>query len=362
MTDPGNSSAERLLDACFGRPVDRPPVWMMRQAGRYLPEYRDVRRGVSFWDLCRSTELATEVSLQPFRRFHPDGVIFFSDILVPVAAMGVTVEFGDGGPHLPKPVRAASDVARLHAFDPAQEIGFTGKILGNLRSAVGGRAAVLGFAGAPWTLASYLVEGGGSKSFAAIKEVMGRDPRTLERLTALLADVVGEVLSFQIESGAQAVQLFDTWAGELAVEDYRRFALPAVQRAIAGIRRQGAPVILYANGCGHLLEAMAESGADVLSIDWRVPIGEARRRVPGKALQGNLDPGLLLGIPDEVSRRTRAIVAATKGKAHIVNLGHGILPSARIECVEAFFAAAREPVGGSVPVQVQTQMEAEPQA
>ncbi|HEY6148689.1 MAG TPA: uroporphyrinogen decarboxylase, partial [Thermoanaerobaculia bacterium] len=274
MTDPGTSSAQRLLDACFGRPVDRPPVWMMRQAGRYLPEYRDVRKGVSFWELCRSTELAAEVSLQPFRRFHPDGVIFFSDILVPVAPMGVTVEFSDGGPHLPEPVRASTDVDRLHAFDPSREIGFTGQILGNLRAVVGDRAAVLGFAGAPWTLASYLVEGGGSKSFAAIKEMMGRDPRTLERLTSLLADVVGDVLSFQIESGAQAVQLFDTWAGELAVEDYRRFALPAVQRAIAGIRRNGAPVILYVNGCGHLLEAMAESGADVLSIDWRVPIAE----------------------------------------------------------------------------------------
>jgi len=347
MTDPGTSSAARLLDACFGRPVDRPPVWMMRQAGRYLPEYREVRRGVSFWELCRSTELAAEVSLQPFRRFHPDGVIFFSDILVPVAAMGVRVEFTDGGPHLPQPIRAADDVARLHTFDPAHEIGFTGKILGNLRSAVGAHAAVLGFTGAPWTLASYLIEGGGSKSFAAIKEMMWREPGTLERLTDLLADVVGEVLSFQIESGAQAVQLFDTWAGELGVEDYRRFALPAVQRAIAGIRRKGAPVILYVNGCGHLLEAMAESGADVLSIDWRVPIADARRRVPARALQGNLDPALLLGTPGEVSRRTRAMIAATGGKGHIVNLGHGILPSARIECVEAFFAAARDAV---VPV------------
>jgi len=351
MTTPGTSSAERLLDACFGRPVDRPPVWMMRQAGRYLPEYRDLRRGVSFWDLCRSPDLASEVSLQPFRRFHPDGVIFFSDILVPVAAMGVTVEFGDGGPHLPQPIRTAADVSRLHTFDPGKEIGFTGKTLANLRAAVGAHAAVLGFAGAPWTLASYLVEGGGSKSFAIIKEMMGRDSRTLERLTSVLADVVAEVLSFQIESGARAVQLFDTWAGELAVEDYRRFALPAVQRAIAGIRRNGAPVILYANGSGHLLEAMAESGADVLSIDWRIPIAEARRRVPGKALQGNLDPGLLLGTPEEVTRRTRALVAATGGKAHIVNLGHGILPSSRIDCVEAFFAAAREPL--AIPTAVE---------
>ncbi|MEP6767494.1 MAG: uroporphyrinogen decarboxylase [Acidobacteriota bacterium] len=347
---PTPSSGRRLLDACFARPVDRPPVWMMRQAGRYLPEYREVRRTVSFWDLCRNADLAAEVSLQPFRRFHPDGVIFFSDILVPVAAMGAQVEFTEGGPHLPEPIRSISDVRRLRRFDPGAEIGFTGKILSSLRSAVGDQAAVLGFCGAPWTLASYLVEGGGSKSFAAIKEMMGRDRETLVRLLDLLADVVGDVLSFQIASGAQAVQLFDTWAGELTVEDYRAWALPAVARAISRIERRGSPVILYVNGCGHLLEDMARSGADVLSVDWRVPIGEARRRVPALALQGNLDPGILLGEPAEVDRRTREIVRVTGGRGHIVNLGHGVLPSSRIECVEAFFSAVQEPM--TIPAEV----------
>lgn len=343
MTDPGSPSARRFLDACYGHSVDRPPVWMMRQAGRYLPEYREIRRRVSFLELCRSVELATEVSLQPFRRFAPDGVIFFSDILVPVAAMGARVEFGDGGPELPQPIRDAAAVDRLHRFDPSAEIGFTGEILAALRREVGGAAAVLGFCGAPWTLASYLVEGGGSKSFAAIKEMMGRDPETLRRLLSLLADVVAEVLSFQLAAGAGAVQLFDTWAGELTREDYREWALPAAAQAIAGIRRhESAPVILYVNGCGHLLEAMAESGADVLSIDWRTPLGEARRRLPGRPLQGNLDPGLLLSTPEAVARRTRAVVAETGGAGHIVNLGHGVLPGSRLECVEAFFAAARE--------------------
>ena len=317
---------------------------MMRQAGRYLPEYREVRRGVSFWDLCRTSDLATEVSLQPFRRFQPDGVIFFSDILVPIAAMGISVEFGDGGPRLPAPIRSASDVARLAPFDPGSEIPFTGTILSSLRAAVGDRAAVLGFAGAPWTLASYLVEGGGSRSFATIKEMMGRDRETLGHLLNLLADVVGDVLSYQIESGAQAVQLFDTWAGELTLEDYRAWALPAAARAIARVRRRGAPVLLYVNGCGHILEEMAHSGADALSIDWRIPIAEARRRVPSLALQGNLDPGALLGRPDDVARRTREMVSATGGRGHIVNLGHGVLPSSRIECVEAFFQAARQPL------------------
>jgi uroporphyrinogen decarboxylase len=343
-SDSSASSGARLLDACFGRPVDRPPVWMMRQAGRYLPEYREVRQKISFWELCRSSELATEVSLQPFRRFQPDGVIFFSDILVPVAAMGADVEFAERGPHLPHPIRTPADVDRLHAFDPSVEIGFTGQTLRQLRSEVGQRAAVLGFAGAPWTVASYLIEGGGSKSYPAIKEMMFRDPRTLKRLLDLLADVAADVLSYQIEAGAQAVQLFDTWAGELEAEDYRQWAFPAVARAISRIRRNGAPVILYVNGCGHLLEDMARSGADVLSIDWRVPLSDARRRVPSVALQGNLDPAALLGLPEEVRRRTHAMIRATGGRGHVVNLGHGILASARIDCVEAFFDAARQPL------------------
>ena len=334
-------SARRLLDACFGRPVDRPPVWMMRQAGRYLPEYRRVRETVSFLQLCRDPDLASEVSLQPFRRFSGDGVIFFSDILVPIEAMGARVEFGDGGPDLPEPVRTAAEVARLHRFDPSDKIAFTGRILAALRREVDGRAAVLGFTGAPWTLASYLVEGGSSRSFAEIKTMMGRDPRTLQALLDLLADVVADVLSYQIASGAQAVQIFDTWAGELTAEDYRRWALPATVRAISGIRRQGAPVILFVNGCSHLLEDMAASGADALSVDWRVRLGEARRRVPNLALQGNLDPGILLGRPEEVSRRTRTMVEETGGRAHVVNLGHGVLPSTPIECVEAFFQSAK---------------------
>ena len=339
-----SSPASRLLDACFGRPVDRPPVWMMRQAGRYLPEYRKVRERLSFLELCRDPDAACEVSLQPFRRFAPDGVIFFSDILIPVEAMGVPIEFGDGGPDLPEPVRSAAAVSQLHRFDPSERVGFTGEILRRLRAAVGQDAAVLGFCGAPWTLATYMVEGGGSRSFAVVKEMMLRDPETLHRLLDLTADVVADVLSFQISSGAQAVQLFDTWAGELTPADYRAWALPAVRRAIAGIRRQAAPVILYVNGCGGILEDMAASGADVLSVDWRITLAEARRRAPGKALQGNLDPVVLNGTPEETARRTRALVAETGGRRHIVNLGHGILPSARLECVEAFFEAARTPV------------------
>jgi uroporphyrinogen decarboxylase len=335
-------SARRFLDACYGRPVDRPPVWMMRQAGRYLPEYREVRSRVSFVDLCRDADLAAEVSLQPFRRFAPDGVVFFSDILVPVQAMGARVEFGKEGPRLSHPVRTGDDVMRLRRFDPAADLRFTGDILKRLRSELQDEAAVIGFAGAPWTLASYLIEGGGSKSFAAIKQMMGWGQRTLEGLLNLLADVVGDVLSYQIASGAHAVQIFDTWAGELTREDYRRWALPAVTRAIKGIRREGQPVILYVNGSSHLLEAMDEAGADVLSIDWRLPLSEARRKLPARPLQGNLDPGTLLAGTRDVRRRVRSMLAETGGVAHVVNLGHGVLPQTPIESVEAFFAAARE--------------------
>ena len=324
----------------------------MRQAGRYLPEYREVRRRVSFVELCRDADLAAEVSLQPFRRFAPDGVVFFSDILVPVQAMGVRVDFGKEGPRLSHPVRTGDDVLRLRRFDPVGELRFTGEILKRLRGELGESAAVIGFAGAPWTLACYMIEGGGSKSFAAIKQMMGWGQRTLEGLLNLLADVVGDVLSYQIASGAQVVQVFDTWAGELSCEDYRRWALPALTRAIAGIRREGHPVILYVNGSGHLLEAMNESGADVLSIDWRLPLSEARRKLPTRPLQGNLDPGALLAGTRDVRRRVRSMLGETGGIGHVVNLGHGVLPQTPVESVEAFFATVRE-AGIAEPAEAQ---------
>jgi uroporphyrinogen decarboxylase len=239
-------------------------------------------------------------------------------------------------------VRTGDDVIRLRRFDPAGELRFTGDILARLRRELGESAAVIGFAGAPWTLACYLIEGAGSKSFAAIKQMMGLGQRTLEGLLNLLADVVADVLSYQIASGAAAVQLFDTWAGELSREDYRRWALPAVTRAIAGIRRQGEPVLLYVNGSAHLLEAMNESGADVLSIDWRLPLSEARKRLPSRPLQGNLDPGALLAGTRDVRRRVRSMLAETGGIAHVANLGHGVLPQTPIESVEAFFGTVRE--------------------
>ncbi len=339
--DTRRPSCRRFLDAAASRPVDRPPVWMMRQAGRYLPEYREVRGKLSFFELCEDVDAAVEVSLQPYRRFAPDGVVMFSDILVPVRAMGAGVTIDDGGPRLASPVRDEEAVRGLSFFDPAEKTPFVLEILKRLKSGVGDSAAVLGFAGAPWTLACYLVEGGGSKSFAAIKAMMTRAPHTLRALLTKLSKMVADYLAAQLDAGADAVQLFDTWAGELAPEDYREFALPYARDAIRQIRQQGKPVIYFVNGIAGILESAAETGADVVSVDWRCGLGEARRRLPGRALQGNLDPVHLLGTPEGVSERVARMLREAGPGGHIANLGHGVLPQTPIECVEAFFAAAR---------------------
>src|SRR5262249_21487525 len=273
----------------------RTPVWMMRQAGRYLQDYRDIRKNVSFLDLCKNVDLAAEVSLQPLRILGVDAVIFFSDILIPVEAMGVNVGLTDKGPEIEHPIRTMEDVRKLRIPDPAAEVPFVGNILKRLRSELRNEVPLLGFSGAPWTLASYMIEGGGSKSFAEIKKMAYSEPETLRALFDKLATTIIAYLKFQIESGAQVVQLFDTWAGELTRSDYEEFALPFVQRIFSEIGAS-VPRILYINGCANILESMANSGADVLSIDWRIPISEAMARVGSRvAIQGNLDPCALLG-------------------------------------------------------------------
>ncbi len=337
-------SRQRFIDAAFGRPTDRPPVWLMRQAGRYLPEYRAIRERIGFLDLCADVPSAVEVSMQPFRRFGMDGVILFSDILIPLPPMGLPVRLDEGGPKLPEPVRTLEQVSRLTPFDPTVATGFVPGILKTLKAEVDGRAAVLGFCGAPWTLATYAVEGGSSKSFVETKTLLHREPRTLVALLDRLADAVGDYLAAQIEAGADAVQVFDSWAGELSRADYERFAAPATERLLARLPRRGqVPVILYASGSPHLLPSFARLPVDVISVDWKLPLDEARHLSAGKALQGNVDPGALLGTPESV----RAAVLDARKKAgphgHVVNLGHGILPPTPPENVAAFVAAAREP-------------------
>jgi uroporphyrinogen decarboxylase len=344
--DPRNlPSRRRFVDAAFGRPVDRPPVWLMRQAGRYLPEYREVRKRLKFLELCRDVPAAIEVTLQPFRRFGMDGVVFFSDILIPLPPMGIEVRLDEGGPQLPEPVRTAEDVAKLRDFDPNVETAFVMEIHRGLKRDMHDQAATIGFCGAPWTLATYAIEGGSSKSFLHTKTLMHREPKVLEGLMNRLADACGKYLAAQIEAGADLVQIFDSWAGELSRADYDRFARPATERLLSHLPRRGqVPVVLFASGSAHLIDSFSKMPVDVISVDWKLPLDEARARSGGKALQGNVDPGVLLGSPEGVTAAALAARKAAGPVGHILNLGHGILPPTPPENVAAFVAAARQPL------------------
>jgi uroporphyrinogen decarboxylase len=342
------SAAPRFLAACRRQPVDRTPVWMMRQAGRYLPEYRAVREKVGFLELCKTPDLACEVTCQPIRRFGFDAAILFSDILIPVEAMGVPVEFlEDKGPVLAAPVRSRGDLDRLHVPDPESEMPFVSEAVRRIRKALPA-TPLIGFSGAPVTLAAYLIEGGGSKSFVELKRFLWADPEAARRLLRLITETVGCYLEAQVAAGAQAVQLFDTWAGVLAPSDYDEVALPYVTEIVARLKRTGVPVIYFINGAAPLLDRMRRTGADVVGLDWRVDLAAARAQLgPEVAVQGNLDPVALYAPPEVVAARTRAVLAAGGSTGHVFNLGHGILPDAPIAGVEAMLAAIRgEAVGG----------------
>jgi uroporphyrinogen decarboxylase len=309
---------------------------MMRQAGRYMREYREIRARVSFLELCKNPDLAMEVSLQPYQAFGVDAVIFFSDILIPVEAMGLEIALTDKGPEIATPIRSQRDVTRLRVPDPASEVPFVGAIIRKLRHHLQNEVPLIGFAGAPWTLASYMIEGGGSKTFAEIKGLAYREPGVVQSLLDKLAATISAYLMYQIESGAQVVQLFDTWAGELSRHDYEEFALPCTRKIFDTVGNR-VPRILYVNGCSALLESIATSGADVLGIDWRISIAEARRRVGSRVtIQGNLDPCALLGPPERIAAETAEILAQAGPTGHVLNLGHGILPNTPVESVRAF--------------------------
>ena len=338
-------SVERFVAACARAPVDRTPVWMMRQAGRYLPEYRAVRERVDFLTLCKTPELAAQVSLQPVERFGVDACIVFSDILVPVEAMGVPLTFGDAGPHLEGRVESQADVDALSTPDPTQSMAFVMETLRLCKRALAGRAALVGFTGAPFTLATYIIEGGSSKGFARTKALMYSQPRLFHSLLDKLAIVIAEYAAAQAGAGAQAVQVFDTWAGELEPPAFEEFAQRYQVRAIERIRQAGVPSILYVNGCAGVLESMASTGADVLSIDWRISLADARTRVGGGiALQGNVDPAILLSTPARTAVAAFAALGAAGPRGHILTLGHGILPQTPLECAAAFVGAPRSAV------------------
>jgi uroporphyrinogen decarboxylase len=336
IQDTGINRKELFLRACRGESLPRLPVWMMRQAGRYLPEYREIRAKHAFLEVCKTPELAVEVSLQPFRRLGVDAVIVFSDILIPAEAMGLTLELGDAGPNLPQPVRSAADVEKLKSFDPESETGFLPEAIRRLVRALGPEVPVLGFAGAPWTLATYMVEGKTKEGFATVKSFLYHEPKTFRALLQKIAHATIPYLKAQIAAGAAAVQLFDTWCGELNLRDYQDFALPAVQEIISSIAGS-VPVIYYTKASQHLLSAVAQSGAQVLSVDWRADLAELRASLgPKVALQGNVDPAVLFGPAEKIRHVTQETAAALDGKGHILNLGHGILQHTPVENAQLF--------------------------
>jgi uroporphyrinogen decarboxylase len=316
---------------------------MMRQAGRYLPEYRAVRADTDFLTLCKTPDLAVEVSLQPYRILGVDAVIMFSDILIPVEAMGQEVRLTEQkGPELPDPIRSRDQVERLIVPDPIEKTGFVMEIIRTLRLELDDAVPLIGFAGAPWTLAAYMIEGGGSRNYANVKRMMYSDPGSFHALLDKIADTIIVYLNAQIEAGAQVIQLFDSWAGELSPEDYAQYALPYERKILSSIKLDRAPAILFINGCGNFLEKMATSGANVLSVDWRVDLKEARARIGDRlTLQGNLDPCVLLSTPGIIAQKTRELIKAGGGGRHILNLGHGILPMTPVENARTFVDAAK---------------------
>ena len=343
-------SNDLLLRALLRQPTPRTPVWMMRQAGRYLPEYRATReRAGSFLALCTTPELACEVTLQPLARFRLDAAILFSDILTIPHAMNLGLEFESGeGPRIARPVQTAADIARLGVPDPEGELRYVMDAVRLVRRELGGRVPLIGFAGSPWTVATYMVEGGVSKTFGAIKGLLYGEPRDLRRLLAILADATGTYLNAQIAAGAQAVMLFDTWGGVLTPSTYREFSLEYMNRIVAGLVREHdgrrVPVILFTKGGGAWLEDMVASGCDALGVDWTTDLSDARRFCGDRvALQGNLDPGVLHAAPAQIRDRVSQVLASYgAGHGHVFNLGHGIHPDVPPESALAMVEAVHE--------------------
>ncbi|WP_434457726.1 uroporphyrinogen decarboxylase [Stutzerimonas urumqiensis] len=341
---------DRFLRALLKQPVDVTPVWMMRQAGRYLPEYRASReRAGDFMGLCMNPEMACEVTLQPLDRYPLDAAILFSDILTVPDAMGLGLYFETGeGPRFRKAVRTRADIDALPVPDPEQDLGYVMNAMRTIRRELNGRVPLIGFSGSPWTLATYMVEGGSSKDFRLSKAMLYDDPAAMHALLDKLAQAVTAYLNGQIRAGAQAVQIFDTWGGNLSAAAYQEFSLAYMQRIVSGLIREQdgrrIPVILFTKNGGLWLERMADAGADALGLDWTCDIGEARRRVGDKvALQGNMDPSVLYAKPAAIRAEVARILEAYGGgNGHVFNLGHGITPQVDPAHAGAFIEAVHE--------------------
>jgi uroporphyrinogen decarboxylase len=341
------STAPLLLRAARGEAVDRPPVWMMRQAGRYMKAYRELReRYPSFRDRSEIPEVAVEVSLQPWRAFEPDGVILFSDIVTPMPNMGIGMDIAEGkGPIIDEPLRTQAQIDALHPLEPHVSMPFIKTILQTLRQEVGDRATVLGFVGAPWTLAAYAVEGKGSKDYSVIKSMAFSDPTLLHQLLSKFAEAIATYVRYQIDCGAQVVQMFDSWAGQLSPQDYQVFALPYQQQVFNAVRQThpDTPLILLVSGSAGLLKQMAAAGADTISVDWTVDMADARAVLgPNIGVQGNMDPGVLFGSQAFIRERIHDTIRKAGNRKHIMNLGHGILPNTPEENAAFFFKTVKE--------------------
>lgn len=335
-------SRERFVKACNNEPVDRPPVWMMRQAGRTLPEYRELREKHSFWDCCRSAELGAEVTLQPLRRFPVDAAIIFSDILVIPDALGMEVQLSPKLSVTP-PLRSTSDVNQLDISNITRKLDYVANVIRTVYKEVGTEKAVLGFSGAPYTLACYMIEGGSSKHFLKVREMMYHNPTLFKNLLNTLTDAVIDYMLMQLECGITAIQLFDTWAGELSPRDFDYFVLPVVQKIVEKVSIKKLPVIYYINGIGNLIQRAKASGANVIGVDWRLTLEDVRNTLGQDTIvQGNLDPALLFAPSEEIKKRTHDMIDMTGGQGHIANLGHGLIPETPISGIEAFVHAVTQ--------------------
>jgi uroporphyrinogen decarboxylase len=341
---------DTYLRALLRQPTARTPIWVMRQAGRYLPEYRQIRRVAgSFMNLCTNPELACEVTLQPLRRYPLDAAILFSDILTIPDAMGLGLYFVEGeGPRFEKVIETSADIEALPRPDPAVSLAYVMDAVALIRKNLAGQVPLIGFSGSPWTLATYMVEGGSSKNFARVKSLLYSDPKAAHCLLGKLADTVTDYLNAQIEAGAQAVQVFDTWGGALSPGMFREFSLDYLARIVDGLHRshdgRRVPVVLFCKGCNGHLEALAATGCDALGVDWTITMAEARKRVGDRvALQGNLDPAVLLSNPDVIRQQVEATLGSYgAGHGHVFNLGHGITPDVDPEHMQVLCDSVRD--------------------
>jgi uroporphyrinogen decarboxylase len=337
-------SGARFLRACLRKPVDRTPVWFLRQAGRYMAEYQAVRKHHTLLEICKRPQLAAEVTITAAEKLDVDAAIIFADLLLPFECMGLDFEFQAGeGPVIHRPVRTEEDVVRLRT-DRAAELGYVAEAIAKVVTHFNNRIGIIGFIGAPFTLASYMIEGGGSRNYIHTKTMMYRHPATWQRLVEKLALVLRDYAAQQVEAGADVLQIFDSWAGALSVADYREFVLPVTRRLVREVQALGVPVIYFGVDTASLLPSMRETGADVLGLDWRIPLNEGWKSMDYScAVQGNLDPIALFAEPELLRQRVREVMQQAAGRSgHIFNLGHGIVPGTPVENVQRVVEYVRE--------------------